>query len=171
MVTGFPGKSDCCIFPAVREQQVSGSLTPSPEPLGPSPSLDVEREFSSSNTKKSHCALPGHCCISARHCCHPGCPRGLPKQPTWSSGRAHGALSSHVFGDQTKLRAAGCKPRPPASLGARLRPGEPHGASGVWGQGPPSQTSPCLSPPGACPPPLAFQQQQIAGNEPCLSAS
>lgn len=37
MVTGFPGKSDCCIFPAVREQQVSGSLTPSPEPLGRAP--------------------------------------------------------------------------------------------------------------------------------------
>lgn len=57
MVTGFPGKSDCCIFPAVREQQVSGSLTPSPEPLGPSPSLDVEMGFSSSNTRKAivHC--------------------------------------------------------------------------------------------------------------------
>lgn len=135
MVTGFPGKSDCCIFPAVKEQQVTGSLTPSPEPLGTSASLDVEGLLlSRSNTRKAIV----HCQVTAASQQDTAVTQGVPEDsPNCSPGaqvRLMG-LSSHIFGDKTKLRAAGCKPsqpddHPPASLGARVRPGEPHGAAG-----------------------------------------
>lgn len=94
MVTGFPGRSECCIFPAVRKQQVSSSLTPSPEPLAPRMWGGIEHK----QYKKSQCALPGHCCISTRHCCHLECPQGLPRQPTWSSGRAQGLFNPTFLG-------------------------------------------------------------------------
>lgn len=110
MVTGFPGKSDCCIFPAVREQQVSGSLTPSPEPLGRSPSLDVEREFSSSNTRKAivHCqatAASQHDTAVTR-----GVPEDSPNSPPGARVRLMGLFHPTFLGTKPSQEQLAANP-------------------------------------------------------------
>lgn len=126
-----------------------------PDPFPRAPGTERGGEgFSSSSTRKAIV----HCQVTAASQQDTAVPHGVPKDSPNSPPGAQVGLMG-LFHPTFLGRAAGCKPS--TSLGTR------RATRGWrdWGQGPPQPNlSLTLSP-------LTFRQQQIAGNELCLSAS